>query len=166
MVSLTPCAFCGIVFVPYRAGARFCSDKCRVYWNRRAKFPRVMTDRDTWVRADGKRPIRLNGSAASSTDAATWHPYSEVRRSTAGDGFGFMLGGGIGCYDLDGVTDADARDFISEVAEPVLFTERSVSGRGFHVFIEAAEGKGWKRGQVERYTRARFIRVTGEWFRS
>lgn len=164
MVDLTPCAFCGTVFVPYRAGSRFCSDKCRVYWNRRAKFPAEMTGRRAWVRADGKRPIRVDGSSASSTNAATWHDYAEVRRSSAGDGFGFMLGGGIGCYDLDHVSDAEARDFIREVAEPILFVERSVSGHGFHVFVRALEGKGWKRGQVERYTRARFIRVTGDWF--
>ncbi len=75
-----------------------------------------------------------------------------------------MLGGGVGCYDLDHVSDGDLREFADDVAEPILFVERSMSGRGFHVFIEAAEGRGWKRGNVERYTRGRFIRVTGDRF--
>lgn len=72
-----------------------------------------------------------------------------------------MLGGGIGCYDLDHVSDADARDFLSTVSEPVLFVERSMSGEGVHIFVEADESKGWRRGNVERYTRERFIRMTG-----
>ena len=72
-----------------------------------------------------------------------------------------MLGSGLGCYDLDHITDADAAEFIASIPEPVLFAERSVSGHGVHVFIEAPEGPGSRRGGVERYTRARFIRVTG-----
>lgn len=75
---------------------------------------------------------------------------------------GVMLGDGLGCYDLDHVSDADLRDFVAGIAEPIVFVERSMSGNGFHVFIEAPEERGWKRGNVERYTRQRFIRVTGD----
>lgn len=79
-----------------------------------------------------------------------------------------MLGGGIGCYDLDVVSDAQAREFVDSVPERVIFVERSMSGRGVHVFVEAAEGPGSVRRSgpfsVERYTVARFIRVTGEVF--
>lgn len=77
-----------------------------------------------------------------------------------------MLGGGLGCYDLDHVSDADVRRFLLTVPERVLFVERSVSGQGAHVFIEAAECAGSKRTvdglSVERYTRERFIRTTLE----
>ncbi|QEA30402.1 DNA primase [Microbacterium sp. CBA3102] len=121
-----------------------------------------MTSIPCWVRADGKRPIRCDGRAASSTDPSTWASFDAVRRSSAGDGMGVMLGGGLGCYDLDHVSDADLRDFVAGVVEPVVFIERSMSGNGFHVFIEAPEERGWKRGNVERYTRERFIRVTGD----
>lgn len=76
-----------------------------------------------------------------------------------------MLGCGIGCYDLDHVTDADARRFAATIPEPVIFAERSQSGVGVHIFVEAPESAGWRRTvdgiSVERYTRARFILVTG-----
>ena len=117
-----------------------------------------------WVRADGKRPIQSSGRAASSTDPATWATLGEVRASTAGDGLGVMLGDGLGCYDLDDVTPDQVAGFLRVVPEPVVYAERSMSGRGAHLFVEAAEGPGWRRVveglRVERYTRARFIRVT------
>lgn len=76
-----------------------------------------------------------------------------------------MLGAGLGCYDLDHVSDAEARAFIATVPERVVYAERSMSGAGVHVFVEAAEARGWKRRvgglSVERYSRQRFIRVTG-----
>lgn len=78
---------------------------------------------------------------------------------------GVMLGGGLGCYDLDHVSDAEARAFLATIPERVLYVERSMSGDGVHVFVEAAESAGTRRVvdgiHVERYTRARFIRTTG-----
>jgi len=80
-----------------------------------------------------------------------------------------MLGGGLGCLDLDHVTDEQAAAFIATVREPIVHVERSLSGDGVHVFIEAPEAPGTKRVvdglHVERYTRQRFIRVTGRPFR-
>lgn len=157
------CEQCGLGMLLARTDARFCSTKCRVYWHRAAKrLPARLTSDARWVRADGKRPIMVGGRAASSTDPATWASFDAVRQSKVGDGHGVMLGGGLGCYDLDHVSDADLRDFVAGVVEPIVFVERSMSGNGFHVFIEAEESKGWKRGSVERYTRERFIRVTGD----
>lgn len=86
----------------------------------------------------------------------------------AGDGFGIMLGDGLGCYDLDAVTDRQAREFVATIPEPVVYVERSSSGRGVHVFVEALEGSGWRRMidgvSVERYARSRFILMTGQGF--
>ncbi len=124
-----------------------------------------MTERDQWVRADGKRPIQCDGRPASSTKPTTWAGYSSVRTSTAGDGLGFMLGAGIGCYDLDHVDAEVARALMAGIPEPVVYAEWSVSGCGVHVFILAEEGPGSRRDGVERYTRARFIRMTGHKFR-
>lgn len=145
---------------------RYCSNACRqrAYRERHA-LPATMTRRRQWVRADGKRPVQLDGRPASSTDPSTWAHCVDVKAGP----HGIMLGAGLGCYDLDHVTDVEARAFIATVAEPVVYVERSLSGEGVHVFVEAPEGPGWKRTvnglSVERYTRERFIRVTGETFR-
>ena len=147
---------------------RFCGATCRKRASRRrADVKRVFVERvgDRWVRARGKRPVMVDGSPASSTNPATWSSFDVVQRG-AGDGFGVMLGGGLGCYDLDGCFDesgrlsSSARDFVRSIPEPVLMVELSMSGRGLHVFVEASEGPGSRRGGVERYTKSRFIRTT------
>lgn len=111
------------------------------------------------MRAVGKRPVMPTGDPASSTSPDTWSAYSEVQVG-AGDGVGVMLGGGLGCYDLDHMGVGEVREFISAISEPVIYVERSMSGNGAHVFIKAPESRGWKRGRVERYTWGRFIRMT------
>lgn len=115
------------------------------------------------MRAAGKRPLQVSGRAASSTDPSTWAAFSEVQRGP-GSGFGVMLGDGLGCIDLDDVTDAQVREFVAGVEDPVLYVERSMSGKGAHVFIEAPESAGSVALvdgiSVEKYTRARFIRMT------
>lgn len=82
-----------------------------------------------------------------------------------GDGVGIMMGDGLGCYDLDHVSDEQARQFAQTIDEPIIYAERSMSGDGVHIFIRAEEAPGWRRTvdglQVEKYTRQRFIRVTG-----
>lgn len=94
-------------------------------------------------------------------------PLEAVKRGE-GNGYGFMLGGGFGCYDLDnavhgGIVKAWARQIIAEIAEPVIYTELSKSGNGLHIFVKADEGRGYRRavadGSVERYTYGRFIRL-------
>lgn len=161
------CEQCGGKFIPARSTARFCSAKCRVYWNRGTKsvFPESMTSRVAWVRADRKRPIRPDGSPASSTDPATWSAFADVQRGE-GDGFGVMLGAGLGCWDfdhcvVDGVVSDEVRALVEAIAEPVVFVELSMSRSGVHVFVEADEVRGTRRAGVEFYSRARFIRVTG-----
>ena len=126
-----------------------------------------MTSRRAWVRRDGKRPIRCDGAPASSTDPATWATYGEALASPAGDGFGVMLGGGLACYDLDHCLDGGtlapwAAEVLASVESP-LWVERSMSGTGLHVFVNAPEGPG-RRGRFEFYSRARFIAVTGDRF--
>lgn len=170
----TTCEQCGCTFdAVNRRGItpRFCSNACRqkAYRARRKKsiLPSSLTDRVQWVRAVGKRPIQCDGSPASSTRPDTWATYKEVQ-SGAGDGYGIMLGNGLGCYDLDhclidGVLEQWAQEALETIEEPVVFIEVSVSGSGLHVFVKAEEGRG-TRTKIERYTWARFIRVTGNKF--
>lgn len=124
-----------------------------------------MTGVRRWARAVGKRPVTVGGRAASSIDPSTWSSFREVQGG-AGDGYGVMLGDGLACWDLDDCFDGGqlrswAREVVDGVADP-LWVERSVSGRGLHVFVEAPEGRGSVRGGVEFYSRARFILVTGD----
>ena len=147
---------------------KFCSGKCRqrAHRERRSQIERLKSlSVGRWVRADGKRPVMVDGSSASSTNPATWVSFAEVQ-SGAGDGFGVVLdGSGLGCYDFDncfddGVLRPAVRDFIAGIAYPIVYVERSVSGNGLHVFVEAEKQRGFRRDCVEFYSWGRFIRTT------
>ena len=152
---------------------RFCSAACKQksYRERRAGVKRLQAlSVGRWVRADGKRPVMVDGSAASSTNPATWASFAEVQ-SGAGDGFGVVLdGSGLGCFDFDncfdgGVLKPAVRDFIAGIAYPIVYVERSMSGNGLHVFVEAEKQRGFRRDGVEFYSWGRFIRMTLDSFK-
>jgi len=162
------CARCGSRFEG-RSDARYCSTRCRVAAHRHP-LPAELTSRDRWARHRGKRPLQVDGSAASSTRATTWTSYRSAAASRAGDGLGFMLGDGIGVYDLDLVLDGDtlhpaARRFLDE--HPGFYVERSLSGTGLHIWVHAEPGKGWRRTidgiSIEHYTTGRFIALGTEY---
>ena len=165
------CKQCGERLLMRRSDARFCSTRCRVAAHRALPaFPVELTAVRRWVRRDRKRPITMSGAPASSTDSSTWSTYADAMRSSAGDGFGVMLGDGLACWDLDHCLKGDvlapwAADVLASIDSP-LWVERSMSGTGLHVFINAAEGLGRRRGGVEFYSRARFIAVTEDRFTS
>ncbi|MBB2956798.1 bifunctional DNA primase/polymerase [Pseudoclavibacter helvolus] len=171
------CAECGTTMVTVRADAKFCTTKCRVYHHRnRAKLPAELTEQPRWVRWKPvlrrgkvtKVPLRLDGSAASSTDASTWSSHADAAGATTGSGVGFVLGLGIGCIDLDHCLDGDvvapwAQRILD--ANPSTYVEVSVSGTGLHVFglLEEAPGRKIRDGRnVEVYSRGRYIVVTGQ----
>lgn len=169
------CLQCG---EPTRIGGvgrpqRFCSNRCRqaAHRARRSKLPSVLTGLDRWTRRAGKRPITVSGAPASSTNPSTWSSFEQVRRARVGDGLGFMLGDGIGCVDLDHCIDGAgsiagwALDELARIDSP-LWVERSMSGRGIHVFVRLEPGPGRcvRDGvrSVEVYSQGRFIAVTGD----
>ena len=136
-----------------------------------------MTSRARWVRwrlvtrngRQTKVPMQLNGRNASSTDLASWTTYEQAVKSKIGDGAGFVLGDGVGCWDfdhciVDGRIAGWAREAIEAIPDP-LFVEVSQSGEGVHVFINAPEGPGRKIRDGERciefYSTGRYIAVTG-----
>lgn len=149
----------------------YCSTRCRVAAHRARHadpLPLVLRSLPRWTRRDGKRPITVTGRPASSTNPATWSTYREARASTAGDGLGIMLGDGLACWDLDhclggGGLTAGAAEVLAAVASP-LWIERSMSGRGLHVFVADPEAPGRRADGVEFYSRSRFIVVTGDRF--
>ena len=152
---------------------KFCSGKCRqrAHRERRSQIERLKSlSVGRWVRASGKRPVMVDGSAASSTNPATWASFAEVQ-SGAGDGFGVVLdGSGLGCYDFDncfdgGVLKPAVREFIAGIAYPIVYVERSMSGNGLHVFVEAEKQRGFRRDGVEFYSWGRFIRMTLDSFK-
>lgn len=134
-----------------------------------------MRSRARWVRHDArKRPLTVEGYAASVTDPSTWCTYRAARASNAGVGVGFVLGDGLGCIDLDDALLPDgsvkpwARDVLDEYGPASILTEVSVSGRGLHLFrpMPEAPGRHIRDGDVkiEMYSRARYIAVTGRVF--
>lgn len=124
-----------------------------------------------WVRwTSTKRPVTVSGRAASSTRADTWASHAAVRASRHGVGAGYVLGEGVGCYDLDGALfrgrlTSWAHEALQRIHEPVLFVEVSQSGCGLHVFVSAPPGPGSMHrvegGSIERYTQGRYIAMTG-----
>lgn len=170
------CECCGGNVVA-RSGRRpkFCSAACRQKAHRqkraerRLMFPEGLRDRARWVRCEGKVPVGREGWRLKWLDESNWLSLNGVLASGWGDGFGFVLGDGVGVIDLDDCVDGEGR--LSELAVSVLgenpgaWVELSVSGRGLHVWgllpeAVGARGKGW-----EVYSRARFVRCTGVTFR-
>jgi primase-polymerase (primpol)-like protein len=154
--------------------ARYCSGRCRTAACRaRRTVPAELTARPRWVRRTAaKVPLTVGGSVASSTDPATWSPYTEAARSTAGVGLGFVLDGdGLVVVDLDHCLDGEqvapwaAR--VLELAGPT-WVERSVSGEGLHVWGHGRLPHGGRRipldggGTAELYGTGRYIAVTGD----
>lgn len=150
----------------------YCSTRCRVAAHR-ASIPGELRGSDRWVRwtpaeRQGritKVPLTVDGKPASTTDTATWASFAKVRTHRRK---GFVLGGGIGCIDLDhclidGVPTESARRYLASV--PETYTEVSPSGDGLHLWFRMPEAPGTKRTvdglSVETYSVSRYITVTG-----
>jgi primase-polymerase (primpol)-like protein len=82
-----------------------------------------------------------------------------------------MLGDGLACWDLDHVIDDDDRlhpeaaEVLAEIGGTALWIERSMSGRGLHVFVTAPPGPARVGKHASFYSWGRFIAVTGERWR-
>lgn len=108
---------------------------------------------------------------ASSTDPTTWatfadaiEAYAALADRFAGVGVVLTKSAGITCIDLDRVIDAtgtlDAR------AQTIIdrcdsWTEVSPSGTGLHVFVRGTVARALKGEQIEVYSDARYIAITG-----
>jgi len=127
-----------------------------------------------WVCADdnSKCPMSCFGyEAASSTNPNTWGEFEDAMAAVSGKfypyaGFVFADNGIVG-IDIDAGYDEDG--FISYLAADIIgqcqsYTERSKSGRGFHILLYGDlpfKGKNNLAG-VEIYKSARYFIMTGD----
>lgn len=124
------------------------------------------------VLADSKVPMQANYFyPASSTNPDTWSSFEDAVRAVNNgwyDYIGFVFNdNGIVGIDIDDGYKPDGS--ISDLATNILsncysYTEKSKSGRGFHIFIKGDvpfEGKNNLAG-VEVYKTARFFIMTGD----
>ncbi|WP_106639506.1 AAA family ATPase [Allosphingosinicella vermicomposti] len=116
-----------------------------------------------------KRPRTITGGDASSTDPSTWTDFDTACAAAAECGWqvGFMLHSDdpLCCIDLDvkdGTPPEDLARFESVIATMDSYTERSRSGRGWHIWVLGGIGPGRRRNGIEVYSQDRFIICTGQ----
>jgi hypothetical protein len=105
---------------------------------------------------------------ASSTDRATWASFDDAVEAYGAvqvDGIGCVLTAAaeISCIDLDHVIVDGALDVRAEtiVERCDSWTEISPSGTGLHVFVRGSVPAAIRGVQIEVYSDARYIAVTG-----
>lgn len=134
------------------------------------RLPPELRELHQWcVAGPDKIPLTVDGRAASSIDPSTWTDFASAQASAKRSGslLGFMLSADdpFCCVDMD-IKDStppeDIARFESIVESLDSYTERSRSGRGFHVWVRAGIGKGRRRDGVEVYSQERFIICTGD----
>ena len=111
--------------------------------------------------------VRAPRSKASSTDPSTWASFEDAvdaYSTLSVDGIGVVLTAGLTCIDLDRVINASGR--LDTRAETIVercdsWTEVSPSGTGLHVFVRGAVSEALKGEQIEVYSTARYIAITG-----
>jgi len=138
------------------------------------RIPSELKHLDQWVciHADSKVPMKAyENGAASSTDPDTWSPFATAEDAVAKGyynniGFVFADNGFVG-IDIDDGYDEDG--FLSELATDIVgrcesYTEKSRSGRGFHILLRGSlpfKGKNNLNG-VEIYKASRYFIMTGD----
>ena len=141
-----------------------------MYYN----IPEELRRLNQWVCANDCSKVPMQATRpypASSTNPATWSSFEEAVEAVR-DGYydyiGFVFNdNGIVGIDID--DGFDSSDNISNLAYDIIgkcgsYTEKSKSGRGFHIFVKGDvpfKGKNNLAG-VEVYKTARFFIMTGD----
>lgn len=168
------CLYCEQQFDdPLRPGRtpRYCSDRCRAA-SHRASLPELMRVESRWACCDWpeERPCRTDGRPASVTDPHTWSTFAQVRPFKHK---GFMLGGGIGCVEIDNCIirgTSVLHPAVGDLVEPLMvstYIEMSPSGTGLCIFGLMNEDRGWRRQLTDGVTislnsKERFVAITGQ----
>lgn len=137
-------------------------------------IPKELTELNQWVGVgiDSKIPMQIDTLySASSTNPNTWCSFEEAKGALdVGEitypGFVFNDNGIVGIdvddgYDQEGLLSPLASDIIGVCKS---YTERSRSGRGFHILLKGNlpfKGKNNRNG-VEIYKTARYFIMTGD----
>lgn len=137
-------------------------------------IPNELKNLTQWVCStpDGKMPMRATRySGASTVDPNTWSSFQTATMSVecgnySNVGFVFNDNGIVG-IDIDIGYDEDG--FLTDIASDIIgkcksYTEKSRSGRGFHIFLKGElpfKGKNNLNG-VEIYKQARYFIMTGD----
>lgn len=137
-------------------------------------LPQGLRELRQWcVAGFDKSPLMVNGQRASVTDPSTWTDFDtacQAAQASAGYvGFVLTANDPFTCIDLD-VKEHTPAEHIERFDRIVTafdsYTERSRSGRGFHVWVQGNIGRGRRRDGVEVYSQERFIICTGDVVRS
>jgi hypothetical protein len=152
-----------------------------------SRIPQALKDAPRWTiwkaepKPDGegrmvltKVPYRADRphARAKCNDPTSWSTFEVAhatyldRESSGADGLFFALGDGFAAVDIDNSVDPGtaepntaARAVIDEIGS---YAERSVSGGGIRIFAFGPETKGIRFGNMEVYSRYRFMTVTGQ----
>ena len=147
--------------------------------------PREMLQKPNWVVVRTQENVdtgRLNkylidvhtGKGAKSNDASTWADFDTAcayAKENGGVALAYALDGKdkIACIDLDGCFNENGE--LSDLAKDALarggntYTERSVSGKGVHIFgkTDGMKLRAFsKDGDLEFYQNSHFITMTGD----
>lgn len=146
------------------------------------QLPLELRERDQWcVAAPDKSPWFVSETKqyrASSTNPNSWMTFAEALRWAqlwqADIGYVLSSDDPFVCIDLDVKDSINAPDkpqtwttpdrydqFLNLIANFNSFTERSRSGKGFHIWIRGIVDKGLKCPDLEVYGQERFIICTG-----
>jgi len=153
------------------------------------QIPDELISRPQWlVAGPTKAPLGIDAHGrtynGSVTDPRTWCSFSVAARYAYEHGLsiGYVISDTdpYCCIDLDWTdaesqarkgkpidpskwsTPADANRYNFIMQAFASYTERSVSGKGLHVWVRADIGEGRRRDGVEVYSQARFIVCTGD----
>lgn len=112
----------------------------------------------------------ITRKAAKSNDSTTWSSFADCAKICENPNYrvGFMLSkqDSYCVIDLDVKADTPEQQikyFEAVVARFNSYTERSTSGRGFHIWLKDAHNEpGVRSGKEELYTQERYIICTGD----
>lgn len=107
------------------------------------------------------------GRAASPTDPKTWGTFEQAAATGWPVGFVLSETDPYAIIDLDDKLHNPATPEQKEIHQAILtqidsYTEKSISGRGYHIVVKGKVPKGSNRDNVELYSSGRFMICTGD----